>query len=213
MDLDQHTPSLTHLRDFARARANGRKTHVEQDRRQVEAPANDRVFAFAYERLLTGFISYVNAGNTGGALERAVFESSARMRPSYDAAARGMAEFARGFSPTVVTRRQRSVVVTDGDGYELVSLRVHLLIANDERRVGAHVYFSEKLLSDPELAIMDAAVAKAVHQIDPSLEAVIIFARTGSVRFIDPLRSITRGRLTFLRAESLAYRAAWDAAA
>lgn len=211
--VESHTPSLAHLRAFTRARANGRATHVESDRRQVEAPADDRVFAFAYERLITRVIEYVRAGNRGSALERAVFEASDRMKPSYSAVAKGMSLFLRQLSPTNATRRQKSVVVVDGDGYPLVSLRVHLILETPSDKVGAVVHFSESAISGPEMILMETAVALAVQQIDPSLKPMIVLARAGIAHPIDSAVALTPERIAFLRAESLAYRAAWAVAA
>lgn len=213
MASENHTPSLAHLREFTRARANGRATHVESDRRQVEAPTDDRIFAFVYERLITRVIEYVRAGNRGGALEQAVFEASDRMKPSYSAVAKGMAQFLRQLDPTNATRRQKSIVATDRDGYPLVSLRVHLIFETAAGKVGAVVHFSDTPISQPEMNLMETAVAKAVEQIDPSLDPMIVLARTGAAHSIDPVVALTEERMSFLRAESLAYRAAWAVAA
>ncbi|MFB8386913.1 hypothetical protein ACFC3F_07215 [Microbacterium sp. NPDC055910] len=213
MAPESHTPSLGHLRDFARARANGRATHVESDRRQVEAPADDRVFAFVYERLITRIIEYVRAGNRGGALDQAVFDASDRMKPSYAAAAKGMAQVLQGLNPTSASRRQRNIVVLDTDGYPLVSLRVHLVLEAASGNFGAVVHFSGNPITQPEMDLMETAVAKAVQQIDPNLQPMIVLARTGVARPIDPAVALTRERISFLRTESLAYREAWAVAA
>lgn len=212
MDVDKHTPSLTHLREFTRARAAGRPTHVASDRRQVLAPANDRIFAFAYERFLSGVITFVRAGNRGGALEQAVFEASDRMRPSYAAAAKGMVSALETLRPLDVQRRQGNVVVVDSDGYELVSLRIHLLFESSDRRVGASMYFSEKGLSEPELVVMDTAIALAARMIDPLMLPALIMVRRGEVRLIDAKAATSEERVSFLRSESMAYRAAWAVA-
>jgi hypothetical protein len=212
MDIEDHTPSLAHLRDFTRSRSRGTATHVASDRMQVLAPPSDRFFAFAYERFLSRVIDYVRAGNRGGALERAVFEAPDRMKPSYQAAARGVATVLEALDPNAVERRQRNVIVADRDGYELVSLRVHLLFESAGQRTGAFMYFSEKALSEPELAIMETAVALAVRNIDPSMTPAIIMVRKGEARLIDPQTALSAGRIAFLRAESIAYRAAWSTA-
>lgn len=118
MDVENHTPSLNHLREFTRARGRGRNTHVAQDRKQVTAPSDNRFASFVYEKFITGVIGYVDDGNRGVALMRAVAEAPDRMRPSYEAAAKGATTLLADLRPTAATRRQRNVVVLDGDGYE-----------------------------------------------------------------------------------------------
>ena len=213
MDLQNHIPSLTHLREFTRARANGRPTHVAQDRRQVAAPADNRIFAFVYEKFLSRVVEYVDAGNNGGALGRAVAEASDRMRPSYESAAKGMTSILATLSPTAVVRRQRNIVVLDRDGYELVSLRIHLLFETRGGRLGAFMYFSDKRLTAPELAVMETAVALAVRQLDATAIPTIVMARSGVTRIIDSTTALSAARIRFLRSESIAYREAWDVAA
>lgn len=209
MGVDDHVPSLTHLRDFARARARGRNTHVAQDRRQVVAAADGRFASFAYERFITGVIAHVDAGNTGGALDGVVTAASPRMQPSYAAAARGMRQLLERLGPVAAQRRQRSVVVADRDGQEIVSLRIHLMLTTGSGVLGAFMYFSEKALTEVELAIMDTAVALAVRQIDPGADPAIMMVRKGEMRIIDSAQALTKERVAFLRAESEAYRSAW----
>jgi hypothetical protein len=214
MDMESHVPSLTHLRDFARSRATGRPTHVAQDRRQVAAPANDRIFAFVYEKFLTSVIEFIDSGSRGNAMSRAVAGAPDRMRPSYEAAAKGMTRLLPDLRATSVKRRQRNIVVTDPDGAQLVSLRIHLQFTLPEgRSLGAFMYFSEKALTDTELALIDTAVALAVLQLDPSAIPVVVMVREGAVRFIESTRARESGRTEFLRAESEAYMAAWRASA
>lgn len=209
VDVENHTPSLNHLREFTRARVNGRPTHVAQDRKQVTAPSENRFPSFVYEKFLTSVITYVGNGNRGGALDRAVAAAPDRMRPSYEAAAKGATMLLGNLRPTAVTRRQRNVVVLDTDGYEMVSLRVHLMLEAAGRRFGAFMYFSEKALTAPELAIMQTAVALAVRQIDPAAYPAVVMVRAGVMQVIDHVVSLTAERIAFLRSESLAYRDAW----
>ena len=209
VDVENHTPSLSHLREFTRARVSGRQTHVAQDRKQVTAPSENRFASFVYEKFLTGVISYVKDGNRGAALLRAVAEAPERMQPSYEAAAKGASTLLADLRPTVATRRQRNVVVLDGDGYEVVSLRVHLMLEAAGRRFGAFTYFSEKALTEPELAIMQTAIALAVLQIDPVADPSIFMVRSGTILAIDRTVALTTDRISFLRSESLAYRDAW----
>lgn len=209
MDVENHIPSLNHLREFTRARVNGRPTHVAQDRKQVTAPSENRFPSFVYEKFLTGVITYVKDGNRGAALSRVVAAAPDRMRPSYEAAAKGATMLLADLRPTAATRRQRNVVVLDSDGYEMVSLRVHLMIEAAGRRFGAFMYFSEKALTEPELAIMQTAIALAVRQIDSTAVPTILMVRAGVMRVIDPVIALTAERTGFLRSESLAYRDAW----
>jgi hypothetical protein len=214
MDMDSHVPSLTHLRDFARSRATGRPTHVAQDRQQVAAPANDRIFAFVYEKFLTSVIEFIDNGSRGNAMSRAVAGAPDRMRPSYEAAAKGMTRLLPDLRATSVKRRQRNVVVTDLDSVQLVSLRIHLQFElPDGRSLGALMYFSEKALTDTELALIDTAVALAVRKLDASAIPVVVMVREGAVRLIDNFRALEAGRVAFLRAESQAYMAEWKTSA
>jgi hypothetical protein len=213
LDVENHTPSLNHLRDFTRARVNNRRTHVEQDRKQVTAPPDGRFPSFAYEKFLSGVISFVKDGNRGPALTRAVAEASDRMRPSYEAAAKGMTTVLADLRPTAAARKRPNVVVLDRDGYEMVGVRVHLMFDTSVRRLGAFMYFSEKALTEPELAIMQTAIALAVRQVEPDAVPAIFMVRAGSIRIIDPAVALTAERISFLRSESLAYRDAWRNAA
>lgn len=213
MDLEQHTPSLTHLRAFARARVAGRPTHVAADRQQVAAGANDRVFAFVYEKFLSGVIEYVANGSRGSALERAVANATDRMRPSYTAAARGMTQVISRLSPTAAARRQRNVVVTVGDD-KLVSLRIHLVFdLPSGKRLCAFMHFSEDRLTDTEVAIMETAIALASAQIDPTAIPALVTVRSGGVRFIDRADATAEARVEFLRWMSAEYRVEWAVSA
>lgn len=214
MDTEHHTPSLTHLRAFTNSRTKGRPTHVAQDRRQVTAPSSDRIFAFAYERFLTGVIEDINNDFTSRAMERAVAAAPDRMRQSYRAAAEGMARLLSELETQAARRRQRNVVVVDADGLELVSLRIHLIVSmRDGSRIGALLYFSEKALTPTELTLMDTAVALAVRQIDAETIPAIIMVRTGTIHLIDVDAATESDRVRFLRGESLAYRSEWAASA
>lgn len=213
MDLEHHTPSLTHLRAFVRARVAGRPTHVAADRQQVTAGANDRIFAFVYEKFLSGVIEYVGNGSRGGAMDRAVAGASDRMRPSYAAAARGMTQVIANLSPSAVARRQRNVVVMVG-GDEVVSLRIHLVFdLPGGQRLCAFMYFSEDRLTDTEVSVMETAIALASGQIDPSAVPALVSVRTGTVAFINPADATSRARVEFLRRMSAAYRAEWAVSA
>jgi len=213
MEIKDHTPSLAHLRDFVRSRNAGRPTHVAQDRKQVTAPAEDRFFAFAYEKFITGVIAYINNGSRGGAMAQAAAAASDRMRPSYEASAVGMGRLLPILNATAVRRRQRNVVAFSEDGVALVSLRVHLLIdLPDTTRLGVLMYFSEKPLTAAELAIVETAVALAVRDIDPQAIPAIIMVRTGGLRIIEEA-ALAPSRVDSLRDESLAYRDEWAASA
>jgi hypothetical protein len=213
MDLEKHTPSLTHLRAFVRARVAGRPTHVAADRQQVVAGANDRVFAFVYEKFLSGVIEYVDNGSRGGALDRAIANATDRMRPSYTAAARGMTQVIASLSPTAVARRQRNVVVAVGDD-NVVSLRIHLVFdLPNGQRLCAFMYFSEDRLTDTEVAVMETAIALATAQIDPSAIPALVSVRSGGVAFIDRAAATTQARVDFLRRMSAEYRAEWAVSA
>lgn len=213
MDIDNHTPSITHLREFARARHGGRKTHVAQDRMQVSAPRDDRVFAFVYEKLITAIVKFVHDGCRGRALEKAAEEASDRMKPSYSAAARGLGELLPLLAPRAIERRQRNTVVADENGVGLVSIRIPLILEMpDGSRWATHIYFSESALTEAELMILDTAVSLAVGQIDDSAQPSILMARAGILRQISS-DATSPGRLEYLRTESRAYRAEWNAVA
>jgi hypothetical protein len=125
-----------------------------------------------------------------------------------------MTRLIEALTPVSVSRRQRNVVVVDGDGLQLVSLRVHLIIDLPEgRRLGAFMYFSAEALTEEEIGIIDTAVALAVQTIDPTLEPVVVMARAGQLRVIDSPQAMSGLRIARLRDESLAYQAEWSATA
>lgn len=215
MDLttsSTHVPSLTHLRDFARARAAGRRTHVAQDKAQVNAPKNDRFFGFAYERFLSSTIAYVGAGRRSDALERAHETASPRMAASYRAAAKGMGTILEELDAVAARRRQRNVVVTDPDsGDALVSLRLHLLLESPRgRAVAAHLYFSDRALAPAELRVVETAIALAVRQAAPSFSPAVALVRTGALAMVNA-EAMNAERVEALRAVSSEYQDAWDA--
>jgi hypothetical protein len=209
---DTHIPSLTHLRDFARARAAGRRTHVAQDKAQVNAPANDRFFGFAYERFLSSTIAYVGAGRRSDALERAHETASPRMAASYRAAAKGMDTILEELDAVSARRRQRNVVVVDPEsGDALVSLRLHLLLESSRgRAVAAHLYFSDRALAPAELRVMETAVALAVRQATSAFSPAIAVVRNGSLAAVGA-EALSTERVEALRAVSDEYHDAWDA--
>jgi hypothetical protein len=213
MDIDNHIPSLTHLREFVRARASSRTTHVAQDRLQVEAPSENRMFAFAYERFLTAVIDFVGDGNRGSALERAAAGASDRMRHSYEECAKGMTRLLGSLKPSAARRRQRNVVVSASDGYELASLRLHLVFELQSGTVAAFMHFPAQPLAEAEIAIVETAVALASAQISADATPAIVFARTGVLRLVDSAAALAPSRVAFLRSGSIAYRRAWSEAA
>ncbi|MBD8611836.1 hypothetical protein IFT77_15210 [Frigoribacterium sp. CFBP 13729] len=210
MDQAKHIPSLAHLRDFARARNSGRATHVAADRQQVTAPSDNKFFAFAYEKFLTAVIEYVNNGCRGGALERAVENSSSKMHDSYAAAAQGLTQLLAEVQPISARRRQRNIVAVDDDGEELVSLRVHLIfeLANGDE-IAALFYFSERRLTPIEMTLVETATALAVGQADPTLIPAILLARTGQLVVVDSLEATSSDRVAFLQDEAAAYKDEW----
>lgn len=214
MPTENHVPSLSHLRDFTRARSKGRATHVAQDRQQVEAPSENRFFAFAYEKFLTAVLDYIAAGSRGSALHQAVLHANDRMRRSYEAAATGMTAVVAANPVRSARRRQRNTVVVDIDGYEMVSLRLHLeLTMRDGQQVYAFMHFPEEALTPLEVAVMETAIALAVRQINPAGVPAVIMVRTGLLRYIDAGDALRPDRIAFLRSESGAYRAEWAVSA
>lgn len=213
MDPSQHVPSLTHLRDFARARKAGRRTHVAQDRAQVTAPVGERFPAFYYEKFLSAVIEYIDNGCFGGALERVVEAASARKRASYAAAARGMSAMLSELQPIAAKRKQRNVVVND-NYVQLVSLRFHLLIElADQSVLAAHFYFSEKALTEVELRLMETSIALATLESVPGAAPAIAMARSGRLHLIDVAAATSADRVEELRNASEAYLDEWRAAA
>ena len=210
MDQTQHIPSLAHLREFSRARNSGRATHVAADRQQVTAARDSKFFAFTYEKFLTAVIDYVNHGCRGSELERAVENAPARMRASYESAAKGIAHLFEELQPIAARRRQKNIVAVDDNGDDLVSLRVHLLLelANGGQ-AAALIYFSERRLAPVEMALMETATALAVSQLDPALIPALLVARTGELRFIDSREATSPDRIAFLHEEAAAYRQEW----
>lgn len=211
MSPSTHVPSLTHLRDFVRARVGGRPTHIVQDRAQVNASAEDRIFSFVYERFLTSTITHIEQGPYSLALERAHEEAPARMGDSYRAASKGMTALLREFEVVGARRRQRNVIVLDPQtGESLVSLRVHLLLELPQgQTVAAHMYFSERALTEAERAIMDTAVALAAQQLDDQPLPAVAMVRSGHLNLI-PDAALSPERLDMLRVFSADYQAVWD---
>lgn len=206
-----HVPSLTHLRDFARARAAGRRTHVALDKAQVTAPRGDRFPSFAYERFLTSTIAYITAGRRGDALARAHETGPQRMAASYQAAARGLGPLLDDLDVVAARRRQHNVVVV-GPGTEdgIVSLRLHLLLdLAGGPTVAAHLYFPEQALTAVELRVMETAVALAAEQVDPALVPAIIRVRSGSIIWVGD-DAAADDRIGALCAVSTAYQDEWD---
>jgi len=214
MDLEHHTPSLTHLREFVRARVAGRPTHVAVDREQVTASSTNRFFAHVYEPLMTAVIEDVVSGAHGIALDRAVNKAPDRMRQSYAAAAQGMKQVIVRLAPTSASRAGRRNVVVEVDDEEVVSLRIHLVFElAGGRRLCAFLYFSKQRLTDAELAVMETAIALASSQIDPAATPALISVRSGIVAHIDRVTAITPERIAFLTRMSSDYRAEWAVSA
>lgn len=213
MEIENRPPSITHLREFTRARSKGRLTHVSRDRAQIEAPSDNKFFAFTYERFITATIEYIDNGSRGGALHRVVLETNDRMRPSYEAAAKGMTLMLSKARVLTASRRQRNVVARDTDLYDLVSLRLHLdLQMQDGKRVLALLHFSPVPLTEPELTLLETAVSLAANQVDPTAIPAIAMVRAGTLVLIDE-SATAPARVAFLRRESIAYRNEWRIAA
>lgn len=212
MAPELHVPSLTHLRDFARARVAGRPHHVAQDKAQVNAAAGDRFFAFAYERLLTSTIQFVDHGRRGDALDRAHESASPRMAASYRSVAQGLTQILHDQDVVTARRQQRNVVVMDPDtGDSLVSLRLHLILTPQHGpAIGTHVYFPEQALAPVERSVMETAVALATEQADPTLSPGIALARAGTMVLVGN-EALSTDRLEMLRAVSRDYVDQWDA--
>lgn len=214
MPSADHIPSFNHLRVFVRAKAAGRATRVAYDRQQVEAPAEGRIFAFVYEKFITALLTHIARGSRGGALDDAVNNASLRMRASYDQAARGMKTILRDHPARDSVRHQRSTIVKDADGYELVSIRTHVeLMLVDGRHLVTYLHFPSDALLDAEIAVMETAVALAARQMNPSAIPSIAMVKAGKLILIDPSHSLAPARVKFLREASAAYRAEWDVAA
>jgi hypothetical protein len=209
-----HIPSFNHLRGFVRAKSAGRKTRVAYDRQQVESPADGRVFAFVYEKLITALLAYVGSGSRGSDLDDAVYNASQRMQASYSQAARGMKAILAHEPARDAVRRQRSTVVKDVDGYELVSIRMHVeLQLVDGRHLMTYLHFPTDALLAAEIDMMETAVALAARQVNPSATPAIAMVKAGKLVFIDTVQALAPDRIAFLRAASAAYRAEWDVAA
>ncbi|MBM3715838.1 MAG: hypothetical protein FJW64_08925 [Actinobacteria bacterium] len=214
MPTEDHVPPLTHLRNFTRARSKGRATLVAADRQQVEAPSENRVFAFAYQRFLTALLDYMDNGSRGSALDQAVLRASDRMRRRYDIAATGMKAILAAHPVRSARRQQRNTVVLDLDGYEMVSRRLQVEVSmRDGRQVYAFMHFPHGALTPLEVLLMDTAIALAVRQVNPAGIPAVIMVRTGILRYINVDDALHPDRVGFLRSESGAYRAEWAVAA
>ncbi|PTL71305.1 hypothetical protein C1I63_18965 [Rathayibacter caricis DSM 15933] len=200
-----------HLRDFVRARAKGRRTHVAHDREQVLAARDGNFFAFFYERFLTGAINYINDGCRGSALHDVIEAAPTNKRASYEANGRGLLTFLGGVSVRSARRQQRNVIVIDVDGTQMVSLRLHLILElNNGDRLATHVYFSEQALTPSEIAVMETSIALATRQVDSGAIPALLLARTGELRRIDTGTATVADRRDYLRSEADAYKTEWD---
>ncbi|PPG49943.1 hypothetical protein C5C24_11470 [Rathayibacter sp. AY2B3] len=207
----EHTPSLVHLRDFVRARAKGRRTHVAQDREQVFASRDGNFFAFFYERFLSGTIEYINDGCRGSALHDVVEAAPSNKRASYEAAARGMLALLGTTAVRSARRQQRNVVVIDVDGTQMVSLRLHLILElSDGERLATHIYFPDQALTPSEISLMETSIALATQQLDNGTAPALLLARTGELRRIDLSAATTAERRAYLRTEADAYKTEWE---
>jgi hypothetical protein len=214
MPSADHIPSFNHLRAFVRAKATGRVTRVASDRQQVEAPAEGRVFAFVYEKFITAVLAHIERGSRGSALDDAVRNAPLRMQSSYAQVSQGMKAILREYPAREGIRHQRSTVVSDADGYELVSIRTHVeLMLVDGRHLITYLHFPNDALLDAETALMETAVALAVRQTNPSAIPAIAMMKAGKLMRVDSVQALTPERVAFLRAASTAYRAEWETAA
>lgn len=214
MPSADHIPSFNHLRAFVGAKAAGRKTHVAADRQQVEAPSDGRPFAHYYEKLITALLLHISRGSRGSTLDDAVHAAAPTKRPSYNFAARGLEKILDAYPARDGIRRQRSTVVLDADGYELVSIRTHVeLRLTDGSHLITYLHFSAGALANAEMTIMETAVALAARQTNPSATPAIALVREGKLVIIDVTDALSLDRIAFLRSASAAYRAEWDVAA
>ncbi len=213
MNLDSHTPSLSHLRDFVRARSRGRPTHVARDREQVADTSSDQFYAFAYEKFISAVLQYVSDGRRGSALERAVSAAGARMQASYQAAARGVATVLESFPAVDAHRQQRNVVALGRSGERLVSLRTHIVFEmSDGAQIATHLYFSESRLTEAEIAIVETAIALAAAQAAIPFVPALMMVRSGVLHIIDIEVALTVDRVSFLEQEAAAYLDEWNRA-
>lgn len=214
MPSADHIPSFNHLRVFMGAKAAGRKTHVAADRQQVEAPSDGRPFAHYYEKLITALLLHISRGSRGSTLDDAVHAAAPTKQPSYNQAVHGLKKILAAHPARDGIRRQRSTVVRDADGYELVSIRTHVeLRLTDGNHLITYLHFSPGALVNAEMAIMETTVALAARQSNPTATPAIALVREGKLVFIDVTEALSPDRIAFLRAASAAYRAEWDVAA
>lgn len=214
MPSADHIPSFNHLRGFVRAKVTGRKTRVAYDRQQVESPTDGRVFAFVYEKFITALLAHIVSGSRGSTLDDAVQNASTRMHASYQQAAQGMKAILRMYPARSGVRHQRSTVVKDIDGYELVSIRMHVeLQLVDGRHLVTYLHFPTDALLDAEIDLMETAAALAARQINPYATPAVALVKAGELVIIDPVQALHPDRIAFLRNASVAYRAEWEVAA
>ncbi|MFT2707659.1 hypothetical protein [Clavibacter zhangzhiyongii] len=210
MDIRDRTPSLTHLRDFTRARSTSRQTHVARDYAQVAESAESQFFAFYYEKFITSAIEYIANGSMGGALDRCVEDAPVTKKASYAAAARGLTSILGTVPIMSAKRQQNTMTARDDNNQGLVSLRTHLILElEDGSRVAAHMHFSGSKLVPAEQAILETAVALAVSQNGQGLIPALMLVRPGLLQLIDTNEALTQDRLIFLEEESAAYRDEW----
>lgn len=98
--MPDHIPSLAHLTSFVIRRGRKRAGLVRGQRRQVEAPRDERGFGYYYARMITAAIRFVSSGLSGLEIEETARSASVRQRPSYEAVAAGLAPALRALGPS-----------------------------------------------------------------------------------------------------------------
>lgn len=172
------------------------------------------MFAFVYEKFITAVLTHIAKGSRGSTLDDAVHNASYRMRGSYDLAAQGIKKILSDYPARAGIRHQRSTIAKDDDGYELVSIRMHVeLMLDDGRHLATYLHFPSDGLHDAEIAVMETAAALAARQMNPSAIPAIAMVKTGRLILVDPNQALAPDRIAFLRDASASYRAEWEIAA
>lgn len=203
-------PSVTYLARFASKRARGLLPSVAVERAQAAKASKGSFGGFYYERLLTGAIEYVNSGCSGRAIEAAADLVHPKWRDSYLTVGAGTKDTLRELEPSFARRHQRSLVALDVDGTPLVRIRPHLVLTLvDGVEMWTHFRGSQGALTDVERAITETALAMAVAP-HSNGSLGILDARNRQLLMIDADLALTPQRMQLLRAESAAYRDAWE---
>lgn len=207
-DARRHIPSATHLAEFVMLKSTRRPACVRKHHRQVEAPTDQRQFAYFYGRLFGAIRRHVRAGFDTDEVDRAITGASAQQRPSFVEVAEGLVPALKGLGAVDGrTVRQRSYYDA-ADGEHLVSVYPQFaLTLHDGTDMFVHVHTAKEPLTPVAAGVLLALLAGAY----PGGRVAVIDARRGAV--IVPQSAVVRASEASITAYLDEYLNLWASAA